>query len=38
VVAVLHALAEQGEVKTEAVIDAINRYGIAPDAPNPAAG
>jgi pyruvate dehydrogenase E1 component len=38
VVAVLHALAEQGEVKTEAVIDAINRYGVAPDAPNPAAG
>src|SRR3954447_4773027 len=38
VVAVLHALAEQGEVKTEAVIDAINRYGVEPDAPNPAAG
>ena len=38
VVAVLHALAEQGEVKAETVIDAINRYGIEPDAPNPAAG
>jgi pyruvate dehydrogenase E1 component len=38
VVAVLHALAEQGEVKSEAVADAIARYGIDPDAPNPAAG
>src|SRR5947209_7530653 len=28
VVAVLHALAEQGEVKAEAVVDAIARYGI----------
>jgi len=36
VVAVLHALAEQGEVKSEAVADAIARYGIDPDAPNPA--
>jgi pyruvate dehydrogenase E1 component len=36
VVAVLHALAEQGEVKAEAVADAIARYGIDPDAPNPA--
>ena len=32
------ALAEQGEVKPEAVADAIARYGIDPDAPNPAAG
>jgi pyruvate dehydrogenase E1 component len=38
VVAVLHALAEQGEVKAEDVVDAINRYGLEPDAPNPAAG
>jgi pyruvate dehydrogenase E1 component len=38
VVAVLHALAEQGEVKTEAVVEAINRYGLEPDAPNPALG
>jgi pyruvate dehydrogenase E1 component len=37
VVATLHALAEQGEVKTETVVDAINRYGIDPDSPNPAA-
>jgi pyruvate dehydrogenase E1 component len=36
VVAVLHALAEQGEVKTETVVDAINRYGLDPEAPNPA--
>ena len=38
VVAVLHALAELGEVKSEAVADAIARYGIDPDAPNPAGG
>jgi pyruvate dehydrogenase E1 component len=38
VVAVLHALAEQGEVKAEAVIDAINRYGLEPDAPYPGVG
>ena len=38
VVAVLHALGDQSEVKTETVIDAINRYGLEPDAPNPAAG
>jgi pyruvate dehydrogenase E1 component len=38
VVAVLHGLAEQGDVKTETVVDAINRYGIDPDAANPAAG
>jgi pyruvate dehydrogenase E1 component len=37
VVATLHALAEQGEVKSETVVDAINRYGIDPDSPNPAA-
>jgi pyruvate dehydrogenase E1 component len=36
VVAVLHALAELGEVKSEAVADAIARYGIDADAPNPA--
>jgi pyruvate dehydrogenase E1 component len=36
VVAVLHALAEQGEVKAETVVDAINRYGLDPEAPNPA--
>jgi pyruvate dehydrogenase E1 component len=37
VVATLHALAEEGEVKSEMVVDAINRYGIDPDSPNPAA-
>src|SRR3954464_5208399 len=33
VVAVLHGLAERGEIKTEAVVDAINRYGLTPDPP-----
>ena len=37
VVAVLAGLAEQGEVKAEVVSDAIARYGIDPDAANPAA-
>jgi pyruvate dehydrogenase E1 component len=36
VVAVLHGLAERGEIKTEAVVDAINRYGLDPDTANPA--
>jgi pyruvate dehydrogenase E1 component len=36
VVAVLSALAEQGEVKAEDVADAISRYDIDPDAANPA--
>jgi pyruvate dehydrogenase E1 component len=36
VVAVLSALAEMGEVKAEAVADAIHRYGIDPEALNPA--
>ncbi len=36
VVGVLAGLAEQGEVKTETVLDAINRYGIDPDTANPA--
>jgi pyruvate dehydrogenase E1 component len=35
VVATLSALADQGEVKPEVVTDAIKRYGIDPDAPNP---
>ena len=38
VVAVLAALAEMGEVKAEAVADALHRYGIDPEAVNPAAG
>jgi pyruvate dehydrogenase E1 component len=38
VVAVLHALAEQGEIKADVVLEAIHRYGLDPDAPNPAAG
>ena len=33
----LTALAEQGEVKAETVSDAIARYGLDPEAPNPAA-
>ena len=37
VVAVLAGLAEQGEVKAEVVSEAIARYGIDPDAVNPAA-
>ena len=37
VVAVLSGLAEQGEVKAEVVSEAIARYGIDPDAVNPAA-
>jgi pyruvate dehydrogenase E1 component len=37
VVAVLAALAEQGEVKAEAVSEAIARYGIDPESGNPAA-
>jgi pyruvate dehydrogenase E1 component len=37
VVAVLSALAELGEVKTEVVADAIARYGIDPEAVNPVA-
>jgi pyruvate dehydrogenase E1 component len=38
VVAVLSALAEMGEIKAEAVADAIHRYGIDPEAVNPSAG
>jgi pyruvate dehydrogenase E1 component len=38
VVAVLHALAEQGEVKSESVVEAIRRYGLDAEAPNPALG
>jgi pyruvate dehydrogenase E1 component len=37
VVAVLSGLAEQGEVKSETVVDAINRYGLDPDTADPAA-
>jgi pyruvate dehydrogenase E1 component len=37
VVAVLAALAEQGEVKAEVVSEAIARYGIDPESSNPAA-
>jgi pyruvate dehydrogenase E1 component len=37
VVAVLSALAELGEVKTELVADAIARYDIDPEAVNPVA-
>jgi pyruvate dehydrogenase E1 component len=37
VVAVLAGLAEQGEVKADVVSEAIARYGIDPDAVNPAA-
>ena len=36
VVATLAALAADGEIAAEAVSDAITRYGIDPDAPNPA--
>ena len=36
VVAVLAALAEQGEVKSEVVAEAIARYGIDPEGVNPA--
>jgi hypothetical protein len=32
---VLHALVEQGDAKAEEVADAIARYGIDPDAPDP---
>jgi pyruvate dehydrogenase E1 component len=35
VVAVLHELAEQGEVKAEAVAEAIRRYDIDPEAVDP---
>ena len=34
-VAALKALADQGEVKPQAVADAIKKYGIDPDKPNP---
>jgi pyruvate dehydrogenase complex dehydrogenase (E1) component len=36
VVAVLAALAQQGEVKPEVVAEAIARYGLDPDAPGTA--
>ncbi len=36
VVAVLAALADMGEIKTQTVVEAINRYGIDPDIANPA--
>jgi pyruvate dehydrogenase E1 component len=36
VVATLHALAKEGTVKAKVVKDAIARYGIDPDAPDPA--
>jgi pyruvate dehydrogenase E1 component len=35
VVAVLAALVEQGDAKAEEVADAIARYGIDPEAPDP---
>jgi pyruvate dehydrogenase E1 component len=36
VVAVLSALAREGQVKPEVVADAIARYGVDPEATNPA--
>src|SRR3546814_4846649 len=35
VVATLSALAERGDVKPEPVVDAIKRYGLAPDSADP---
>ena len=34
-VAVLHTLAELGDLKEEVVLDAVRRYGIDPDALDP---
>jgi pyruvate dehydrogenase E1 component len=34
-VAALKALADQGEVKSKVVADAIRKYGIDPEKPNP---
>jgi len=34
-VAALKALADQGEVKSKIVADAIRKYGIDPEKPNP---